>query len=64
VTFSSPEAIFLFGGPLLLNPIKEYFEASLLKIFKNKIKILPSQLRIGDAAIVGASALVWKEISL
>ena len=30
--------------------------------FKNKIKILPSKLKEGSAAIVGASALVWKEL--
>ena len=34
----------------------------LLPIFKNKIKVLPSQLKAGDAAIVGASALVYKEL--
>ncbi len=63
----SPEAIFLFGGPtaagdLIFNPTKEAMEKHLLPIFKNKIKILPSKLKSGDAAIVGASALVWKEI--
>ncbi len=63
----SPEAIFLFGGPtaageLIFNPTKESMENHLLPIFKNKIKILPSQLKPGDAAIVGASALAWKEI--
>ena len=63
----SPEAIFLFGGPtaagdFIFKPTKESMEKHLLPIFKDKIKILPSQLRPGDAAIVGASALVWKEI--
>ncbi len=63
----SPEAIFLFGGPtaageLIFNPTKQSMESHLLPIFKNKIKILPSQLKPGDAAIVGASALAWKEI--
>ena len=63
----SPEAIFLFGGPVaagdyIFRPTKESMEKHLLPIFKNKIKILPSQLKPGDAAIVGASALVWKEI--
>lgn len=62
----SPEAIFLFGGPMaagdyILKPTKESLEAHLLPVFRNKIKILPSQLKTGDAAIVGASALVWKE---
>ncbi|MGE5393942.1 MAG: ROK family protein [Candidatus Saccharibacteria bacterium] len=63
----SPEAIFLFGGPTaagdyIFKPTKESMEAHLLPIFKNKIKILPSQLKPGDAAIVGASALVYKEL--
>jgi glucokinase len=63
----SPEAIFLFGGPTaagdyIFKPTKESMERHLLPIFKNKIKILPSQLKPGDAAIVGASALVYKEL--
>ena len=63
----SPEAIFLFGGPtaagdLIFKPAKENMEKHLLPIYQNKIKILPSQLKPGDAAIVGASALVWKEL--
>jgi len=63
----SPEAIFLFGGPTaagdyIFKPTKESMEHHLLPIFQNKIKILPSQLKPGDAAIVGASALVYKEL--
>jgi glucokinase len=63
----SPEAIFLFGGPvaageLIFEPTRKSMEKHLLPIFKNKIKLLPSQLKPGDAAIVGASALAWKEI--
>jgi glucokinase len=63
----SPEAIFLFGGPtaagdLIFKPTKESMDEHMLPIFKGKIKILPSQLKPGDAAIVGASALAWKEM--
>ncbi|WP_339735224.1 ROK family protein [uncultured Sunxiuqinia sp.] len=63
----SPEAIFLFGGPTaagdyIFKPTIESMENHLLPIFKNKIKVLPSKLKQGDAAIVGASALVWKEV--
>nr|WP_319398199.1 ROK family protein [uncultured Carboxylicivirga sp.] len=63
----SPEAVFLFGGPtaagdLIFKPTIKSMEDHLLPIFKNKIKILPSELDAGDAAIVGASALVWKEL--
>jgi glucokinase len=67
VAHTSPEAIFLFGGPTaageyLFKPARESMEEHLLPIFKNKIKILPSQLKMGDAAIIGASALVYKEL--
>ena len=67
VAHTSPEAIFLFGwlvnaGDLLFKPTIESFENSLLKIYKNKIKILPSGLKEHNAAVLGASALVWKEL--
>jgi glucokinase len=63
----SPEAIFLFGGPVaagdyIFKSTKDSMERSLLPIFRNKVKILPSGLKLGSAAIVGASALVWKEL--
>jgi glucokinase len=63
----APEAIFLFGGPtaagdFIFKPAYESMNRHLLPIFKDKIKLLPSKLKLGDAAIVGASALVWKEI--
>jgi glucokinase len=63
IHITSPEAIFLFGGPvaageLLFKPTRESMESHLMPVFKNKVKLLPSQLRMGDAAIVGASALV------
>lgn len=66
VAHTSPEAIFLFGGlanaeDLLLKPVKESMEANLFNIYKNKVQILPSQLKSGKAAILGASALVWTE---
>jgi glucokinase len=67
VSHLSPEAIFLFGGAAaaghyIFTPTKESLEANLLPIFRNKVQILPSKLSEGSAAIVGASALVWKEI--
>lgn len=63
VMFSSPAAIVLFGGltragNLLLNPTRKYMEASLLPIFQNKVKLIFSELKESDAAILGASALV------
>jgi len=64
VMFSSPEAIVLFGGlakagNLLLHPTRKHMEANLLPIFKNKVKIIFSELKESDAAILGASALIW-----
>lgn len=65
VMFSSPEAIILFGGvikagSLLLEPTKRSMEKNLLPIFQNKVKLLFSELKESDAAILGASALVWE----
>lgn len=64
VMFSSPEVIVLFGGltkagNLLLNPTKKHMEANLLPIFQNKVRLIFSELKESDAAILGASALVW-----
>jgi glucokinase len=64
VMFSSPEAIILFGGltkagDLILKPTHEHMEANLIQVFQNKVKILVSHLKESDAAILGASALVW-----
>ena len=61
----SPQAIFLFGGPvaagdLIIKPIKEGLEKHLLPIFRKRdIPVLVSELDLGHAAILGASALVW-----
>jgi len=67
VAHTSPEAIFLFGGlaqagDLIFEPTKRFMEEQILNIYKNKVKILPSKLPPGDAAILGSSALVWKEM--
>ena len=64
VMFSSPEAIILFGGltkagSLILNPTQQSMEANLIQVYQNKVKILISHLKESDAAILGASALVW-----
>ncbi len=65
VMFSSPEAIVLFGGltkagDFILKPTREHMEANLIQVFENKVKILVSHLKESDAAILGASALVWE----
>ena len=66
VMFSSPEAIILFGGvikagSLIMDPTKEHMEKNLLPIFQNKVKLILSELKEADAAILGASALVWEK---
>ncbi|WP_140939670.1 ROK family protein [Sphingobacterium lumbrici] len=63
VMFSSPEAILLFGGVIkagdfILKPTKLHMERNLFPIFRNKVKLVFSELAEADAAILGASALV------
>lgn len=65
IMFSSPQAIILFGGvikagDLILEPTREHMEKNLLPIFQNKVKLIFSELKEADAAILGASALVWE----
>ena len=65
VTFSAPEAIILFGGlskagDLIMRPIVENMEKNLLNIWKGKVKVLFSELKEADAAVLGASALAWE----
>lgn len=60
----STEAIFLFGGmaesgPLLFDPLRNYFEENLLYLYRGKVEILPSGLPSGEAAVLGAAALIW-----
>ncbi len=63
--FSSPEAFIFFGGlckagDLIMDPIKEAYDATVLKIFKGKAKFLVSSLMNANAAVLGASALGWE----
>ena len=65
VTFSSPEAIILFGGlsksgDLLLRPLRESMERNMMYMFKDKVKVILSELKEADAAVLGASALGWE----
>ena len=65
IMFSSPEAIVLFGGvtkagDMILNPTRKAMEANLVQVFKNKVKLMFSELKEADAAILGASALIWE----
>lgn len=65
VMFSSPKAIILFGGvikagDLIMKPTRDHMEKNLLPIFRNKVQLIFSELKEADAAILGASALVWE----
>ena len=69
VAFVSPEAIFLFGGlsnagQLIFEPTKRYMESYMLNIFQNKVKLLPSALPEDNAALLGASALIWRDMDM
>lgn len=64
VKFSSPEAFVLFGGlakagDLLSAPVKKAMDDNLMPVFKGKVKVLFSQMKDADAAVLGASALAW-----
>lgn len=65
IAFSSPEAIVLFGGlaksgDYLLKPLQKALDENILNIYKGKTKILLSELKDADAAVLGASALGWE----
>ncbi len=67
VAHTSPEAIFLSGGvanakDLITVPTKKYMEENLLPIFRDKVKILISQLPDMNVGLVGAAALAWNEL--
>lgn len=62
--FSSPEAFIFFGGlvkagDLIMKPIKEAYDAHVMKIFKDKAQFLVSGLDDASAAVLGASAIGW-----
>jgi len=67
IGFSSPEAVFLFGGlaqagDLLFVPVRKYVEMNVQPIFKGTVKILPSGVPESNAAVLGAAALIWNEL--
>ncbi|MBP6065086.1 ROK family protein [Bacteroides sp.] len=65
IAFSSPEAIILFGGlaksgDYIMKPIQKAINDNILKIYQGKTKLLVSELKDSDAAVLGASALAWE----
>jgi len=64
VSHLNPEAIFLFGGlaqakELIFEPARRSMEENLLHIYKGRVKLLPSKLNTRNAAVLGASSLIW-----
>lgn len=62
VAFSSPEAVFLMGGPVqagevLIRPLIRSFEEHLYVSFRGRTQIRISELNANDVAILGAAAL-------
>jgi len=65
VAFSAPEAIVLFGGLTksghwIKDPVEKALNENVMPIWKNKVKVLFSDLKEADAAVLGASALAWE----
>ena len=65
IAFCAPEAIVLFGGlarskEFLIGPIQKAMDENVLSLWKGKVKLVFSQLKESDAAILGASALAWE----
>ena len=63
--FSAPQAFILFGGlaksgDILMKPMLNALDKNMLGIWKGKVKVLPSELKEADAAVLGASALGWE----
>lgn len=64
VAITSPEAFVFFGGlaqagDMLFKHVHQAMEDNMLPIYKNKVAFKVSSLPDADAAILGASALVW-----
>jgi glucokinase len=64
VAITSPQAIIFFGGlaksgEILMKHVRLHMEANLLTVYKNKVALTYSAFADADAAILGASALVW-----
>ncbi|MBP8960301.1 MAG: ROK family protein [Bacteroidales bacterium] len=68
VVFSSPQAIFLFGGlanagDLLFVPVRKYIDKYIMPTFKGTFEILPSGIKESNAAVLGAAAVAWNELA-
>ena len=67
IGFSSPEAVFLFGGlanagEILFEPVRKYVEMNVQPIFRGTVKIHPSGFPESNAAVLGSAALIWNDL--
>jgi len=68
IVFSSPEAIFLFGGlaqagEAIFAPVRKYLQQYNYILFKDTVKILPSGVPESNGAVLGSAALILNELS-
>lgn len=68
IVFSSPEAIFLFGGlaqagEAIFAPVRKYLQQYNYILFKDTVKILPSSVPESNGAVLGSAALILNELS-
>ena len=68
VVLCDPEAIIIFGGlaaagELIMAPTRKHLDALLPKYLKGKPKVMLSNLKGTNTAILGAAALAWEELS-
>ncbi|HCS87886.1 MAG TPA: glucokinase [Bacteroidales bacterium] len=65
IAFSSPEAIVMFGGltksgSFIMDPVRKYMDLNVMPQWSGKVKLMFSDLKESDAAVLGASALAWE----
>ena len=68
IVYTSPEAIFLFGGlanagELLFKPVRDYLKKHNYILFKNTVKILPSGIPESNGAVLGSAALILNDLN-
>jgi glucokinase len=67
IVYTSPEAIFLFGGlaqagELIFKPVREYLEKYNYVLFRDTVKILPSGISESNGAVLGSAALILNDL--
>jgi glucokinase len=67
VLFTSPEAIIMFGGlanskDLILQPTLRHMDENMFHVFRGTVRLMFSSLQDKNAAVLGASGLIWHEL--